>query len=390
MNKLSNVEAQRIMMVLEEAIVKLQMLSVVTPELLSRVDELQDVIEEDMTETLREHRALQGKYEAIYTSTQRNFDDPSAPQPQDSEEATELADSTRLISRLLRNQPATLEKLKLMSGERSMDLVSFINTLTELKSVTYAKLLTSAEEEKQKQDMLADMIAREKKATAEMKQLQKELAYEKRERERAVRARDEQINKLNDERRDIELTKERETRKLESETKARNDAALNAFRDKQKAMSEEIAAMTAKLHADLAEHRDNEDGLRKRKFKAEQEVVEWISKFDSDMTDLQNKIDSLTEQYEHEKKELAFYEEYHEKKLAEEAAREAIRRKLEEEERLKMRVFEFLNLSSSRIQAAWKAHKQHRLYKERKAAGGGGKKGKGKGKSKGKGKGKKK
>mmetsp|Transcript_18596 Transcript_18596/g.30948 ORF Transcript_18596/g.30948 Transcript_18596/m.30948 type:complete len:405 (-) Transcript_18596:381-1595(-) len=363
--------AQKIIAVLEEAIQRLQILAMITPELMSRLDELQDVLDEDIVETLREHRLLQTKYETAYSSSaQRGFDDQSGPQQtQDSEEAVDLCDSTKLLCRILQSSPEAYEKLKLLSGERAMDVVRFVSKLHELRNVISSKLAVTAEEEKQRQDLLQEMISREKKATQELKALQKELVHAKRERERAVRSRDETVGKLKEELADITVNKMQELKNLEKETKNRDEDASNVHTEKVKTVGNEVSQMSTELGRQLHEHRDNEEGLRKKKIKAEVEVENWIQKYDTEMGEKQTEVKQLEAAYTEERKQLEELSEFFERKRREEEAREAIRKKLEEEEQLRQRVQLYLFMAATRIQSLYRARMQRKAYRDLKAAG---------------------
>ena len=52
------------------------------------------------------------------------------------------------------------------------------------------------------------------------------------------------------------------------------------------------------------EHSSAEDQARKTKLKLETEVVNWVKKYDTDMNEKQELIDTLNKQYDTEKAEL--------------------------------------------------------------------------------------
>ena len=70
MNKINHVEAQRIMNVMEQAMEKLQNLSLITRELLtaSSSDDLLELADNDIREVIRSHKALEDSYNDIITS----------------------------------------------------------------------------------------------------------------------------------------------------------------------------------------------------------------------------------------------------------------------------------------------------------------------------------
>lgn len=112
--------------------------------------------------------------------------------------------------------------------------------------------------------------------------------------------------------------------------------------------------------------------LRKRKYRIETEVENWIQKYDTDMGERQDEYDALDAIYTEEKKQLSELEERF-KTLEKEyleivEARRIAKEKAEAAERelnLKIR-------AARLIQALWRAHKARKALKNKK------KKGKGK------------
>lgn len=60
------------------------------------------------------------------------------------------------------------------------------------------------------------------------------------------------------------------------------------------ALLKEIDYLKAQLEEDTVKHREEEAILRKKKFKVESEVENWIHKYDQDMEEKQIEIDDIT------------------------------------------------------------------------------------------------
>ena len=208
---LTNVEAQRIMAILEETYLKLQLLSHVPP--LRRVPDFDSFTNEvgpEVAQVLDEQVLLEQQYKWVSTpqheQAEAGFEGEQA-LPDFETLDDELRHSTRVVCRMLREAPGISAQLKEMDPEGPSGVMrKLLATVLELKSQTFQKLSTSVEEEKSKEDWFLEISAREEKASQTLRQLQKEIKLEKAERERQVSARSDQIQKLKDELNEIKTS----------------------------------------------------------------------------------------------------------------------------------------------------------------------------------------
>ena len=227
--QLTNVEAQRIIAILEETYTKLSLLSHVPP--LRRVpnfEAFQDEVGPEVAQVLDEQVLLEQQYKWVSTP---QHEQPEAEEPGRFEGDQTLPDfetlddelrhSTRVVCRMLREAPGISSHLQELGDQSpSAAIRKFLSTCLELKLQTFQKLSTSVEEEKSKEDWFLEISAREEKASQTLRQLQKEIKAEKAERERQVSARQEMIQKLREELELIKTSTLAEERQLDAETKA--------------------------------------------------------------------------------------------------------------------------------------------------------------------------
>ena len=330
--KLTNVEAQRIMAILDETYAKLSLMSHVPPlRRPERYEEFVDDVGGEVAQVLDEQLLLEQQYKWVSTPAHEQADagfDTSQALPDFETLDDELRHSTRVVCRMLREAPAISEKLRLMGNQPSSAAMrSYLSTFAELQQQTYAKLSTSVEEEKAKEEWFLEISAREEKASQTLRQLQKEIKAERAERDRDVSAREETIKKLRDELDHIKSATIAEESALEGESKASEEADEAAFTRKEGALSEELRRLTEELTTKRKENKDAEDALRKKKVKYESEAAQWIEKYDHDMGEKDREISQLKLIYEEEKKELTRLEEYFSKLMAEREAALAEERK---------------------------------------------------------------
>jgi len=129
-------------------------------------------------------------------------------------------------------------------------------------------------------------------------------------------------------------------------------------------MDQQIATLRAQLKDQQSQHRASELALRKRQFKVESEVENWVNKYDADMTEKQNEIDRIQEQYRDEQAQLAELEarlaalEFEYNIVMEEHRLERERRQAAEDEMQRMLKAALL------VQSFWRAYKCRKAMKK--------------------------
>ncbi|KAJ3113259.1 hypothetical protein HDU96_003601 [Phlyctochytrium bullatum] len=251
----------------------------------------------------------------------------------------------------------------------------------------YERLKTTVEEEKARQDQLSVIIAREQRTSNEVRALKEEVERAKKERTAEVNKRNEIIRRLKgrghcintnkkEELRDIKQQAEETTKRMETRSKQKEDQEIQLAHEKESALEREIASLQLQLVETTARNREEEAQLRKRKFKIESEVENWIHKYDQDMEEKQSELEDLTAIYMEEKSQLdelqARYndlqKEYdrimEERRLAQEA-------KKEQEKQLRR-----MTDAATLIQSVWRGYRLRKDLQKKKAAAskGGGKK----------------
>jgi len=384
-HKLTNVEAQRIMAILEETYSKLDLMSKVPPLQLPDEDALRSVLGPDVLQLLQEQVVLEQQYEWVSAPQSEQKPDHDGELPDFETLDDELRHSTRVVCRMLREAPGIVARLQEASQVHEMDaepsatMMRFLATFNELKEQTYQRLSTSVEEEKSKEDWFLEISAREEKASQTLRQLQKEIRAEKQERERQVSERNATIAKLQTELEEIKNATIAEVKALENETKAQEEADRAGFTSKETALKEELEKLKTEIAAKKNENRESEEQLRKKKVKNEGEVENWISKYDTDMDEKEKEIVALRAIYEEERKEMTRLEEYFNKLTAEREAELAEERKKAEALAREQAQQATLSKAATMLQKMWRGRIARRDLERKKAGSRGGKKGKGKG-----------
>ncbi|KAJ3154004.1 hypothetical protein HDU89_008871 [Geranomyces variabilis] len=376
-NKLTNVEAQRVMSVLMEMQKKVQLVGLL-PDSMDR--RMSTIFSQEISAAIAELRQLEERYESLLNS------DGSRPTitPEMREVGRQIRSITRSLVRHFLQNPTATSKLRYLKSTKLPSVAQFEQLLQEVKMLVYERLGTTVEDEKQRQDQLAIIIAKEQKTSNDVAALREELDKAKKERTVEINKRNEIIRRLKEELRNIKKQAEETTKRLEARSKQKEDSDVQVFRDKEISMKQECAALKAELAELVKNNGEKEAALRKRKFKIESEVENWIHKYDQDMDEKQTELEDITAIYMEEKAQLDELTARH-GDLKKEYEAIMAERKIEEEKRMEreMQLKKRMG-AATRIQAWFKGWKVRRdMKKQRSGSGKKGAKGKGgKGKAK--------
>ncbi|KAJ3267648.1 hypothetical protein HK104_005730 [Borealophlyctis nickersoniae] len=380
-SKLTNVEAQRIMSVLQETQKKVQLIGLL-PDFMDR--RVSAVFGGETVNVIMEHRQLEQKYNTLVEARERH--DKTQPLPESlanelKETSRQLRQSTRSLYRHFVQNPTATNKLRYLKSTKSPVVTQFEGLLNEVKMLVYERLKITVEEEKAKQDQLSVIIAKEQKTSNEVRVLKEELEKAKKERGNEVNKKNEAIRRLKEELRDIKQQAEETTKKLETRSKQKEDSDMQQFRDRELALLQESSALKSQLEEMTKRDREEEAQLRKKKFKIESEVENWIHKYDQDMDEKQTELEDITAIFLEEKAQLdELQARYAELQKEYELIMEE-RRVRQEQQKEKEKEQKRLWAAAIKIQAIWRGFRVRREIAKKK---------KGEKPAKGKGKGKKK
>eukprot|EP00743_Colponemidia_sp_Colp-15_P000924 GILK01001019.1.p1 GENE.GILK01001019.1~~GILK01001019.1.p1 ORF type:complete len:411 (-),score=115.83 GILK01001019.1:163-1353(-) len=361
MTKLTNVDAQRVLAVIEDMLEKLGWASHLTPELLQHIsngtnEELIKTFGDDLLRRFQLTMQLERQFESFALQTDGTSMTISEMQqkPDYDDVYKPLKKSVRDLYRKLAENPSAINAIKSMPDGRTHATLRFLNSLSELKDLTLRRLTTTVEEDKARSELLEEYMEKEKQANLDRRNLQKELNHIRREREKAASTRTDLITKLKAELQDLKHWTQQRSAKLEEESQAREEFQRKAFEEKESVLSSQLQKVTDELSGEQKSHKDDEDHLRKRKMKIENEVEQWINKYDRDMDAKVQEVVDIKAMYEEERRKLTELEEHFAKIDAE---RERISEEQEiiaERQRKHQEKENFRHRMAAKIQAHWK------------------------------------
>eukprot|EP01135_Chromosphaera_perkinsii_P012265 Nk52_evm2s2630 gene=Nk52_evmTU2s2630 len=399
--KLTSVEAQRIMSILVNTIKKVELVT-----LLRGVEEnlrqFADVFDEKLLAALKERKALESKYEVSMkmetkaaavntngdgnnngegdlpeggTTAEAGHDEAKAKSVHQATEriAEELRQSTKVVCRMLLSDPEAEAHVRARIKTRSEGSETFLSHLRELKDLVHERLLTTVEEERAREEYLCHIVSREKKSSEELAKLQAELMEAKAERNKEVSKRNEIIRKLKEELQMIKKQTSDSNKRLEKQAQEKEGEENELYSQREEELRQHTAELEKMLVDEVAAHQEAELQLRKKRFKIEAEVENWIQKYDQDIGEKQEELDAIQGEYDAEKEQL---EELN-KQMAELKVQYD---KIEEERRIaaekaqkEMEELMILTTAAVRIQSLFRGYKARKQLSKK-----GDKKGKGK------------
>ncbi|XP_005054769.1 PREDICTED: IQ domain-containing protein D [Ficedula albicollis] len=367
--KPDSTETERILTVLDETIVKLEITRLIL-RIIGSLERYAKMLGPEITSSLLEHQKLSMEVEQLLSS----------PGGEESRIAVEqrLKCSLRNILRLFLANPLLYHGLKYEVRLRESPADVFIKAFMEFRDFTLERLLTGPEEEKEKIRFLEDTSLQVEKNTEMISALQEELAEAIQTRDEEVKRKDETIENLKTTIENLAKGCKADIQQIMMEGEKQQKEDEEASHDRCARLKQDIERLRAHYNALVLKHRASEMVLRKEKCKTEREIQKWVQKYDTDMSEKQAAFEELQAAYKQEKEQLAVLMEKHALLLQEYTEIEEERRVLKEKEEEAARLEARRNEAATCIQAFWRGYLVRSVYKSKL------KKAKGKGKGKGK------
>lgn len=380
--KLSSLDSQRVVSVVDDLIRRCELVTLL-PYLVENLDRFSVMLGSDLCSVLKEYDYIQLLHTKAMASQRKSKRPQSTNSNVLSEEndktndnndyssadeqveylASKLSSVVNITIRLFRNNPAAYNAIKDERNERSHESNTFIDHLVLLREQIFARLVTTPGEEREKQRTTVQMMTKEKKSQALIKKLEDELNVTTQEKENMVHQKNEEIRKLKLAIQTLEQESDMVNRKLISDAEKIQTSEMKNSDGRKAKLQQEVIRLKQKLNSDTTTHRNNELTLRKRKYKIETEVENWIQKYDGDMTERQDELEELSVIYAEEKKQLHDLEERF-KVLEEEYDQIMEERRIAQEKREEAeRELRNMVKAATLLQAFWRAYKCRKALK---------------------------
>ncbi|XP_027779206.2 dynein regulatory complex protein 10 [Marmota flaviventris] len=397
-SKLTTIEAKRIMSVLDEAIYKVELVTLLSYAI-THPEALEGMPGEGVAVAVREHEDLcQVLLGTISDLQEKELQLQAADDDEAQEEAwfqdclaaaaqlkaslqpqmQKVRDSSRDILRLLLTDPSAARLLWLQALGRSPEAQRFIEGLEELRGFLFERLLTSPMEARDRAQFIQDITRRHRRNQEVIGALETELTARMKNRDSEVEKENFVIQELKNHLHQVLKFSESSLLRTKQEAEKQQKADSRASQARLAKLQQEILTLRSQYHNLVMENREAEQALRKKKYKVETEIENWIQKYDSEMSEKQEEYEDLDLIHKEEKLQLEELKLRH-AVLVEEfsqilAEREVNAKKRMEAEREMLRMVRAATL----IQAVWKGYLVRSMLRSKRK-----KRVKGKGKGKG-------
>jgi len=377
-SKPTNIDAQRILAIMDELKEKLTYLSVVTSQVLDGLQSEEgqmacELLGPDIVRQFSEQIRLEELYVVANEASGHAEDNEDQ-----REDVKSLHKNTLELCRKMKAVQNIVQELRTFQVDRPGAVIQFLKTLADMQELTLKRLTTTVEEEHSRAELLAYYKSREEEATKRRQQLERDLNHIRRECEKSQTQRTEILTKLKADLLDVKDSK------LErmSALRTRYDIRMKDRNDAFKQRKEELVTRINKLKDSNAKLRtssqDGEAGNKKTVKRYEMDVDTVIKQYDLQVKDMAYMLNEHQELQKKEQKQLNELREHFEKVDAEkdfianeEGIADARRLKLDMEKQRR-------NDGAALVQAFWRGITLRELFKVEKNK----RKKKGKGKKK--------
>ncbi|XP_067087650.1 dynein regulatory complex protein 10 [Osmerus mordax] len=380
--KLSSLETKRIAGVLDECISRVEQVALL-PAVLAHLEDLSVGLGEEVTGALREHRLLEERLASLERTPGGEAVGGKRVQAE-----KDIQSSLKNVLRLLRDQPAARRVLRgaavrgegVLKGSPGVSggMQGVLGGLMELKGVLLEKLLTSPTEERERRCYMQEVSLRHKNNMELVALLETAVEASIKDSDTEIGKKNEVIKKLKSSLHQMEKISEDFVLRMQQDAEKQSQSDAKTSEGKQSRMQQEANQLRVQLNNLIAENREVETTLRKKKYKVETEIENWIQKYDADMGEKQLELEDMMGVFEEEKEELRQLEEAYAVLEVEFSQIQEERRLAEERREEDRRLLELKSQAATLIQAMWRGHRVRKAMK-----------GKGKAKKGKKGKGKK-
>jgi len=325
--KLSEVEAFRAQVLLEEALRKLDFLKSISATTAGHGDELTQFMGEEISRIIQEQRELERKYEELIAMrgqlkglcNKTKFTDT---QNQILEVSNMLKESNKQLCRNLKENPNVQGNMLKMQAERAQVQEWLEETRSDLSECSFNNLVQKVDAERKEQERLNDVKRKAKEISLIVKKREEELQREQLENERETKLANQEIKDLKEDLQKNKTISEIEFKFEEKKLRATEQALLRYHAQMEKKLLEELDQLRAAQELEQTVHENAQKFLEEKLEEKQKEKERWQNDFDRETNDRQVEYDLLTEKRKMTSEELKRLEDMRFKEAEEYKAKE--------------------------------------------------------------------
>ncbi|KAL2912388.1 hypothetical protein HK105_208162 [Polyrhizophydium stewartii] len=372
-NLLPPAKAQAYIAIFEDALDQLAVLGDITPEVM-KTDNKQ--LSEKITKILFEQRSLQERYQDLLAEQEQQRAQPNKTKLKEiqsaiSDVSSQLQANAQSLARHLKTHPSVAQNLLKIQQERSSLQALLARTIRELRDYRFDSLVWTVEEEYKKRNTLQHTINRhvhawchlrnrilENDASDMLKELQRELANEKRLIQDEINDRNQVIQQLKDTIQEINALTASEQKYIKKEVKAHENSVKLQCQEKESSLHRDRELLLKKIEQERLAHDKIVDFLARQRESLEKEIQEWMTKYEEDTEAKAAELEALKQK---RAQDLDKFEELV-------AAYESLEKTVDEDKQIRAKEAEEARLLAAQDAAATKIQRWYRKRKQMRAA----------------------
>ncbi|XP_061308220.1 dynein regulatory complex protein 9 isoform X3 [Pezoporus flaviventris] len=208
---------------------------------------------------------------------------------------TEELKSTHLLSnRAVKNSALSIESLRKIQADRQYASDVITATMKRMQeSGTFNSLTEANEREEAKKSKFHDVLIREQEGKKQIKSLEKQLQYVKKQTETELKSRDAMILNLKDELQEIKAKVSMERSYVKKSTDLQVHETQKRCNNAEDILDKEIQKLKSKTDEETRVHTEIEDFLRQNHKKVEEKLEFWVDKYENDTDAKDKELDAL-------------------------------------------------------------------------------------------------
>jgi len=316
-SKPTNIDAQRILAIMDELKEKLTYLSVATPQVLGGLQgedgqSACELLGPELVKQFTEQIRLEELYVAANSAAEGAFG-----HAEDSEDVREdvrsLQKNTLELCRKMRGISNIVQELRNFQETRPANMIQFLKTLADMQELTLKRLTKTVEEERSRQELLEHYKSREAEASKRRQQLDKDLNHIRRECDRAQSQRNEILTKLKADLLDVNESKKERMNALRTRYETRMREHQEAFDAKREELEKKINSLKESNQKLRLGSQEEESAKKKQAKRYEMEVESVIKEYDVKVKENAYHLAEEDEGFKREQRQLGELREHFEK-----------------------------------------------------------------------------
>ncbi|XP_061308219.1 dynein regulatory complex protein 9 isoform X2 [Pezoporus flaviventris] len=299
MEKLTHLEALLFTDVLETCVDQLSILGYIMPVSYegqktdlghSGIQEMKEIVEalKELDSNYQES-ANQGSRETITSMSLKSIE-----HKQQLGKTEELKSTHLLSNRAVKNSALSIESLRKIQADRQYASDVITATMKRMQeSGTFNSLTEANEREEAKKSKFHDVLIREQEGKKQIKSLEKQLQYVKKQTETELKSRDAMILNLKDELQEIKAKVSMERSYVKKSTDLQVHETQKRCNNAEDILDKEIQKLKSKTDEETRVHTEIEDFLRQNHKKVEEKLEFWVDKYENDTDAKDKELDAL-------------------------------------------------------------------------------------------------